>query len=231
MTEKKFERTTNKELYTPAIARKTAMWAIKSAETTVENSDYALITARVFTAFMVEGVIQHIGAQTYRDWKKDRKTSRGSKKPSLERSGFVDQHKFIRKRIGLTNSSQDYREAQDLFERLMNFRDQFAHPKLINHPPIKESVSSRDERLPDIAWENDVKLDIVKPGFKTAENYCISLLKDSAQFLESEHRKGQVYCLEHYPHHHDLEHSAVSLRLFLDRLSSSMSSTVAGNDG
>jgi len=54
------ERVIDKRLSTPAFARNTVAWAIKSAAASPVGSHYVLITAKVFTAFMFEGVVDRV---------------------------------------------------------------------------------------------------------------------------------------------------------------------------
>ena len=61
-------RTIEKTLRTPAVARNVVQWAMKSVATTPNGSYYALITAKVFTAFMFEGTVDRLGETLCPTW-------------------------------------------------------------------------------------------------------------------------------------------------------------------
>ena len=54
-------RTIDKTISTPAVARNGSSWALRSAASVSNGSDYAAITEKIFTAFMFGGVVHHFG--------------------------------------------------------------------------------------------------------------------------------------------------------------------------
>jgi len=66
------KRTIDKRLSTPAVALYISRLALEHAKLRTEGSLYPLITARVFTAFAVEGVIHHLGQTLCTTWDKAR---------------------------------------------------------------------------------------------------------------------------------------------------------------
>ena len=228
-----FARTVDKTLSTPAVARKTAWWAIESAAGNPTGSYYALVTAKTFTAFMFEGVINHLGETLCPTWNELRSREvRGriarcraflrrvvgrseEKKPPLAREPLRDRHKTIRGFLGRDNSGKEYQEIQPAVKRTFRSRDGFAHPKLFQKT-IEDSVQSPDfAAIPAIAWESEIDASRIESDYKQMETYCFDLLDTAADLLESPDSR------EKYPHLADLELAAAQLRRFLHSSSTS----------
>lgn len=118
-------RTIEKTLGSPAVARNVVQWATKSAATISNGSYYALITAKVFTAFMFEGTVDRLGEILCSTW-----NQRGPR-PSheLARQPLAERHKAVRGFLQMDNSGREYQDLSLLVDRLLIFRDSFAHPK------------------------------------------------------------------------------------------------------
>jgi hypothetical protein len=228
-----FARTIDKTLSTSAVACKTAHWAIESAAENPNGSYYALITARVFTAFIFEGVINHLGETLCPTWNELRSREvrcwiarcraflrravgcMEDKKPPLAREPLAEKHKIIRRLLKLDNGGREYQEIQPSVHRAFKFRDGFAHPKLLQET-VEDSVQSPDfAPMPAIAWESEIDASLIESDYKQLETYCTSLLHAAADLLESTASRKE------YPHLADLEFEAAQLRRFLH--SSSMS--------
>src|SRR5579872_3095941 len=162
-------RTTSKTLSTPAVARSTARWAIDSSARNPTGSYYALVTANVFTAFMFEGVINHLGEKLCSTWNELRiREVRGwiarcrlllrrafgckeDKKTPLAREPLAEKHKAVRCLLKLDNGGKEYQEIRRAVNRIFRFRDSFAHPKILRQT-IEDSVQSPDlAAIPGIA--------------------------------------------------------------------------------
>jgi hypothetical protein len=61
-------RTGEKFISTPAMVREVARRAIQRASDEEKGSFWELVTAKVFTAFMFEGVVHHLGEKLSPEW-------------------------------------------------------------------------------------------------------------------------------------------------------------------
>lgn len=145
------ERVIDKRLSTPAFARNTVAWAIKSAAASPVGSHYVLITAKVFTAFMFEGVVDRVVERLCSIW-----NSPPEKKgrTALSHQSLGERHKTVRDFLGLDNGGSQYQEIRLLVGGLLTFRDSFAHPKLCRET-VQDRVQSEMAAFPEIAWERD----------------------------------------------------------------------------
>ena len=210
------ERTTKKWLSTPAVARHTARWAIESAASNPAGSYYALITAKVFTAFMFEGVVDHLGEILCSTWNNPRpRTNNRCPKSALSHGKLVEKHKTVRCLLQLANSSSEYQDIQLLVDRLLRFRHSFAHPKA-HQQTIQDCVQSNLAAIPGIAWETEIDTAKIKDDYQKLETYSRSLLDKAAACLENTLEQGLDFWQQKYPHLGDLHREAVFLKGFLD---------------
>ena len=168
-----------KTLPTVSYARATANWALSHAQDSPGlNQKYALITANVFTAFMVEGTLSHIGALLFHDWYKPKKN-----KEAAEDTSLTAKHGKIRSIIHLNDYPLE--ETKKIIKELKEFRDSFAHPKVrsenFSETYNPESLNS----IPLVGWEKQLDLEIRMSVFERLENYCEQLCHKAADFLES----------------------------------------------
>jgi hypothetical protein len=214
------ERITDKRVSTPAFARNVVGWAIKSAPSASSpaESDYALITAKVFTAFMVEGTVDHVGERLCSTW------NLLPEKKALARQSLEERHKTVRGFLGLDNSGGEYQEIRLLIGRLIAFRDSFAHPKL-HRETVQDRVPSELDAIPEIAWEKDRDAAKIEADFRALEKYSQSLLDSAAACLERALADVSDLARQAYPHLQNLDLEAAQLRNFLHSPSWSFSNT------
>ena len=208
-------RTGDRYISTPAVARQAVGWALKSAADTPNGSYFALIAAKVFTAFMFEGIIHHLGEKLCPNWNDpivgpDNKNPR----PALARQPLAERHKAVRRLLGLVNSDRQYQEIQSLAARLTLFRDCFAHPKE-HHVIINDYVQSELESMPDIAWEAEINAQQIEGDYQEPETYCLRLLDAAASLLESTDADGWSVWQQRFPHLSNLKLEAAYLKGFL----------------
>jgi hypothetical protein len=164
---------------------------MKSAAKIPTGQYYALITAKVFTAFMFEGVIHHLGEKLCSTWNQ-------GPKPLAFRD-LSKRHKAIHCFLQLDNSGAEYQHIGPLVSRLVEFRDSFAHPKVCQQV-IEDSVQSELAAIPDIAWEAEVDASNIEREYQELENYCRELLETAATRLEDTDKRGYPAWLAAYPH-------------------------------
>lgn len=190
------EYTIEKELRTAAAAKLAVEWALAQEH----KSQSASITAKMFTAFMFEGVVHRIGQVLDHDWET------GEHPPA--RRPLEERHRSIRKLVGLANGGQDYQAIQTTVAGLIRFRDHFAHPKLLQNT---RTVSEKDVQTNQpIFWEQDLSFTVVEQGFGQVLAYCQLLLDTAATLLESVDPASSAF-----QHIDLLEKTASELRAFL----------------
>jgi hypothetical protein len=215
-------RTIEKNLSTPAVARQTARWAMRSASNNPNGSYYALITAKVFTAFMFEGVVDHLGEILCSTWSEPGPgPNNQGQRTRLARQPLVERHKAVRRLLQLDNGSRQYQDIHGLVGRVLSFRDSFAHPKGIQET-VWDSVQSDLSAIPDIAWETEVDAAKIENDLQELENYSMSLLDSAAASLDDTLAKGWDVWQQRYPHLTDLHLEAACLRGFLHSSSHSL---------
>jgi hypothetical protein len=123
-------------------------------------------------------------------------------------------HKAVRSLLALDNSGPEYEDIRCLVDRLIEFRDCFAHPKA-HRAEIAEEVSSEFDAMPEIAWQPEVRGDMVSGDFDRIETYCVGLLKAASDLLQRTYDEGCRACQQRYPHLHNLELEAAYLPVFL----------------
>ena len=222
-----FARTIDKTLSTPAVARKTASWAIESAAGKPTGSYYALITGKVFTAFLFEGVVNHLGETLCPTWNEFRSREvhgwiarcrdflcrvlgcKENKKCPLSREPLAEKHRTVRRLLHRKNDGREWQEIQSTVNRVFRFRDSFAHPKVFQET-IEDAVQSPDlAAIPPIKWESEIDVLRIEGDYRQVERYCIDLLDAAADLLERADGR------EKYPHLADPAFEAVQLRGFL----------------
>jgi hypothetical protein len=214
------KRTVEKTLSTPAVARNTVRWAMRSAASVQTGSYYALITARVFTAFMFEGVVDHLGEKLCSTWKQPNQR----RNVALARQPLAERHKAVRRFLQLDNGIKQYQDISRIVDRLLTFRDSFAHPKVCREL-IQDAVQSDLEAIPGIAWEPEVDANaatVVERDYQELERYSIELLDIAAACLEQTLREGWIVWQQKYPHLANLDLEAAYLRGFLHSSSHSL---------
>src|ERR1700682_2106861 len=173
------KRTIEKTLSTPAVARNTVQWAMKSAASIPIGSYYALITAKIFTAFMFEGVVDHLGEILSSTWKQPDP----GRNNALARRPLAERHKAVRRFLQLDMDGRQYFDISILVERRLTFRDSCAHPKVCQQI-IQDSVQSDLAAIPRIAWEPEIDAAKIEGDYRELERYSISLLDTAAARLE-----------------------------------------------
>lgn len=191
---------------TPCISKNVVRWSLEYVEEGGQRSYYALITARTFTAMMIEGVINHIGEVIIIDWNEQpvvrasalsEFTARLFKRLlpkyqiklkqnfSKERMTIKEKHKAVRKAIGLNNGGSDYSEFAKLISEVFSFRDSHVHPKLINDEVHEEVKSEVEFGIPDIGWQTQLNAKKIRSDYDAALAYCENLCDKGAQFILS----------------------------------------------
>ena len=183
---------------------------MKSAANIPNGSYYALITAKVFTAFMFEGVVNHLGEKLCSTWNK----SDPSPKKALARQPLTERHKKVRRFLQLDNSGRQYEDISVLVDRLLKFRDSFAHPKICQQI-IQDSVRTEFAAIPSIEWETEIEAAKIECDYQEIEKYAIYLLDTAAACLENTFAQGWDAWQQAYPHLGDLRLEAAYLRGFL----------------
>jgi hypothetical protein len=176
----------NNTVFTPTTALHLAEWAIESASTVATGQLYPLITARVFTAFMIEGTTNQLGEVLCADWDTAPNASADEKKRALAWQKFPEGHRKVRSMLGLSNQSQDYEEIRKLLSGLIVFRDSFAHPKVL---PVNSTIAIDEGMdwppIPQADWEKDLDLAKTKTEYETACKYRRDLVLAAAELLEN----------------------------------------------
>jgi hypothetical protein len=214
-SEDMINRTIDKTVSTPAFARLTVHWAIRSADKNPTDGYYPLITARVFAAFMFEGTIHHLGEVLCSTWNEPVNGS-----TAMAREGLNDRHKNVRRFLAMDNGGREYQDVQRIVLPLFSFRDSFAHPKVLQKT-IEDRLSCELEPMPAIAWETEVSADRVKHDFKQLEDYCLCLTDVASQLLNDTLQSGWDDCRQKFPHLADPKLEAAALKGFLHCPSSS----------
>jgi hypothetical protein len=207
-------RTGEKFISTPAMAREVARRAIQRASYEERGSFWELVTAKVFTAFMFEGVIHHLGEKLEPQWNSPRERGVSQKpRPALARKPLDVRHRAVRSLLSLDNEGPEYEDIRCLVSRLIEFRDCFAHPKE-HRAEIADEVSSEFDAMPEIAWQPDVRFDTVNGDFDRIETYCGELLKTASDLLKRTY-EGWTVWQQKYPHLRDLKLEAACFSGFL----------------
>jgi hypothetical protein len=110
---------------------------------------------------------------------------------------------------GLSNSTEDYETITDVLKAVFNFRDQFAHPKLLTSSVMGEESNCILTSIPAVHWERD--FDHVAQRFETIKEYCQSLLNTAADQMENASEEND-FGRGKYPHLTDLLMEAGLLR-------------------
>lgn len=195
-----FERQTESIIKTPTYAKQVARWAIEFAEGQGFGEVYAKITAKLFTAFMFEGVIHTVGEALISDWC----VSENGQRP-IERQPLAEKHKLVRRKLGFDNGTAEYQQKRNVIERLIGFRDTFAHPKIIESYLTVDYVSDLSESLPPIAWEAEISnLVEIKSDYELLVRYCRTLCETCSTKLTTEYNNYTEF-RSTYPHIADSE--------------------------
>lgn len=174
--------TSNVTLSTPCHVKNIIRWSLKIADQEQE-AFYPLITARIFTAMMFEGVISFIGETVIPDWNISPENGRAKSHESIGKK-----HKMARLAINLSNDRNDYREKADKIDELFKFRDSLVHPQVIKETALRsldESTFAGLPSIPNIAWEQEVDKDLIERDFKLVEEYSHELCDAAANYLNS----------------------------------------------
>ena len=208
-------RTGERFVSTPAAAREVARRAIQRASDEEKGSFWELVTARVFTAFMFEGVVHHIGGKLSPTWDAQRERGAGQKaRPALAREPLDVRHKAVRSLLDLDNGGSEYEDIRCLVKRLIKFSDSFAHPKE-HHAAIADEVPSEFDAMPEIAWQPEVRFDTASGDFYRIEAYCDELLKTASDLRRRTYDEEWTVWQQKYPHLRDLKLEAALFRGFL----------------
>jgi hypothetical protein len=166
---------------------------------------------------MFEGVVHHIGKKLSQGWNSPRERS-VSQKPrvAMAREPLDVRHKAVRSLLALDNGGPEYEDIRCLVDRLIEFRDCFAHPKE-HRAEIADEVSSEFDAMPGIAWEAEVKADAVRDDFSRIEKYCDELLKTASGLLQKAYDEEWTTRKRRYPHLLNLKLEAAYLPGFLRR--------------
>jgi hypothetical protein len=197
-------RNIKKLLITPASACKVAYWAVGEREKRPEDERFASIAGSVFTAFMIEGVVHCIGCVLCPKWED------GENPPARLR--FPGRHKTVRALIHLDNTSGDYQRIQPIIKAVFNFRDQFAHPKILRSTSTGETSEFMRTPIPPTDWE--LQLSHVKTNFETLRKYGQCLLDGAADQLDAAHARD--FGRTDYPNLSNVQKEAALLRLLLE---------------
>ena len=168
------EITSEVTLSTPCHVRSIVKWQLTMAKKERE-SFYPLITARVFTAMMFEGVISYIGEIVISDWEDEPETGR----PKSHRN-IGERHKMVRRAIKLSNDGEDYREISDIIHAVFKFRDRVAHPKVHTDTVTQSFAEKNLNPIPSIEWEKDIDEDKISTDFDLIEEYSHQLCEHAA---------------------------------------------------
>jgi hypothetical protein len=114
----------------------------------------------------------------------------------------------------MDNSGREYQDISFLVDRLLTFRDSFAHPKACQEI-VQDSVQSDLEPIPGISWETEVEGARIERDYRALEEYSIRLLDTAAACLEDTLTRGWDVWQQRYPHLDDLHLEAAYLRGFL----------------
>lgn len=158
---------------TSAVCRGAALWHINAA-TREQESFYPRMAARLFIIFRAEGIINELGRILDENWKK---TERNKK--------LLDKHIFVCSTIGLSTCGEQFVSAHKLIEKLNDFRNELAHPKLV---PFDEEISSTTlDRLslpPTMHWQKMMEEHTEEAEYRQLEDYLWNLLKTAQNWLE-----------------------------------------------
>lgn len=167
----------------PSWARTVAHDSLALVENNPVFRQSQLITCRVFTAFMVEGVVAFIGSELDTNWSSP---NRRNKSPEEESLAF--KNNVVRKLIGLSIGDQDHQESSLLCKELKGFRDVFVHPKQIKAPSrIITMETAPTEGLFEWSkhsWEALLEIDSTRSVLDRSESYCRKLLDTAISDVE-----------------------------------------------
>jgi len=134
----------------------------------------------------------------------------------MAREPLDARHKAVRSLLALDNGGQEYEDIRCLVDRLIEFRDCFAHPKE-HRAEIADEVSSEFEAMPEIGWQPEVRSDTVSSDFERLETYCDELLKTASGLLQGAYDEEWTTRKRRYPHLLNLKLEAAYLPGFLRR--------------
>lgn len=150
-----------------------AVWHIKAAQE-FEESFYPRMAARLFSIFMMEGVINALGQILYESWPEKK-----------EKEGLLEKHRMVRVKLGLTNTSKDYNQIFSTIKALIDFRNELAHPKIASVTKEIPSAALNRIGLPAIThWEEMMERHTEENEFKQIEEYLRELLKVAQIWIE-----------------------------------------------
>lgn len=215
------DRTTEITLVTAGVALRTARWAVQSAIANPESCEYALITSKVFSAFMFDGVVECLGEKLCSTWKESRPAPMGRRpRPALSHEPLRVRHRAVRGLLKMNSGDREFQEVRPLVEGFVRFRDSFAHPKTYRET-IQDRVRSECAPIPRIQWETGLEPNTVEKDLWQLESYSIGLLDRGATLLEAALAKGLYSQI--YPHLDNIRNEAVYLRAFLHGTSHAIS--------
>jgi len=203
--------TYDSRIVTAAVARRIARREVEAAVETPIGSSDKLIIARVFTTFMFEGTIHHLGETLCPTWNDQRQRAR-----PFAYEPVVDRHKRVRRLLRLDNSGNEYKRIEAIINDLIDFRDSFAHPKVIEEATHYDGPPPEITKLPVVGWEGEVQVEKMRGDYDQVEAYCISLLDCAADILANDLASGGwTLVLERYPHLKQFNLTVAQLRGFL----------------
>lgn len=206
------------ETNNPIYAKKVAYHALEQARTTESGQTLNLITTKVFLAFMMEGIVDHLGRTLDREWD----TANGKRRPRSRSMNFYEKHKFVRKLLGMSNGNADFRElTNNTLAPLFSFRDSFAHPKK-EVSTFEHMVTEGQEQFPVSDWETTLTVEALSADYQKLDSYCRNLLSVAADLLEQCGQNGMSF-YKKYPHLGDSRYAVSGLRIFWNSLGSGSS--------
>lgn len=154
--------------------------AISDSKANAPRNAEDIIIANVFTAFMVEGVINYLGEILNSNWK----VRPGKKEKRIwERSTLNEKLETVREQIGVVGES-DFNPPGTI-ERFKVARDFFAHPKKIE--------MNGNPRLPMVYAD-------LEQGFKEIKEYLQKIAQKTYEELVSEQEENIVLFSRKHPH-------------------------------
>ena len=133
---------------------------------------------------MFQGVVHCIGSVLSRDWN----AAKGDNKRSLASARLSE------------------------LKRVFDFRDQFAHPKIIRASNLTEADASRTAPIPAIGWEPE--LGHVEANFQRIQEYAELLPERAAKQLQEAYEPDDFGRIT-YPHLENVQLEAAYLRALL----------------
>lgn len=144
-----------RKVHTYAYLHRAVEFHVSAAKETQKGQFYALMSALVFTAFMVEAFLNHVGALKIPNWEK--KERRLSQKTRLE---------AILEAVDL--SAADLKGKDKALETVFTFRDALAHGKTASLSAsgiVQIDWANPDIRalMPKTEWEKLCSVEAVEP--------------------------------------------------------------------